>query len=346
MGIVPAVPWVFLVKLVVVLIPFGYCSARLERKSLSWSGSSLITYGIISGIVSLLLFQVFWAWMLLACVLFALQTRGQGLRAGLNAAWALAILTVGYAAVWNCNYLFGKLVFGRLNDPALRDVDLAIYGLLFGAGTSYESIFPLWHNPIAFRIFENSYLLEYAEIVVVLLAAALWYGSAVTAKYLRVLFSAYVVGVLCFCIYPVVGPPIYFPESLSPMFHGTMTHKIMEGMRAEYQYVLTGAPLKGFGYFIAIPSLHVMVAILAQVYLARTPVLFWAFVPVNIAMIGSTFMLGYHYFVDIWIAVALVGVLLWTTSREELRIAASLFGSSNMQHSPTAGPSKPLPLTI
>lgn len=98
---------------------------------------------------------------------------------------------------------------------------------------------------------------------------------------------------------PALGPPIAFPESFEDSLRATWTGGIMGAMEAEYRNIRVGAPLSGFGYFVAIPSFHVAVAALAQSEFAKWPWLFWAILPINMLLIVSTVLLGYHYLVDL-----------------------------------------------
>ncbi|PYQ92975.1 MAG: hypothetical protein DMF96_31465 [Acidobacteria bacterium] len=60
-----------------------------------------------------------------------------------------------------------------------------------------------------------------------------------------------------------------------------------------------------FGYFVALPSLHTLVAVFILGVVRRTPLLFWFLLPITSLLVGSTFLLGYHYLLDVAIAVPL-----------------------------------------
>jgi membrane-associated phospholipid phosphatase len=140
----------------------------------------------------------------------------------------------------------------------------------------------------------------------IFVAAWLWViAKRDLTAFLRTFFTCYVMGVLVFAIYPVVGPCIAFPESFHPQFHGTLTFRLMEGMASEYTASLQRASVNGFGYFVAIPSLHVALAVVMQAMLRFSPIHFWAFLPINVVVAASTVILGYHYLIDMMAGVAL-----------------------------------------
>ena len=137
------------------------------------------------------------------------------------------------------------------------------------------------------------------SLVVVLLLVAVTRSSRDVARWLIVLFGAYAIGLAVFAIVPAVGPFAYQPDAFRPGFRTSFTFSVMTAVAGEYRQLLTGGPLTGFGYFVAMPSLHVAVATLAQRALRPAPFLYWTFMPINILLISSTFLLGYHYFLDL-----------------------------------------------
>jgi membrane-associated phospholipid phosphatase len=79
----------------------------------------------------------------------------------------------------------------------------------------------------------------------------------------------------------------------------------MEQMATEYRAVVSHGRLNGFGYFVAPPSLHALVAVFVLGAVRRAPLLFWFLLPITSLLVGSTFLLGYHYLLDVAIAVPL-----------------------------------------
>mgnify|MGYP002814273797 CR=1 FL=1 len=115
-------------------------------------------------------------------------------------------------------------------------------------------------------------------------------------------------------LYPVLGPHIYYPESLDAARESV---GLAEGMRLDYLAARAGGPLSGYGYFIAIPSLHVMLAMYCQAALFPYRALFNVFFPINVLVIASTFLLGYHYVLDIVpsIVIMMICITRWNNPR-------------------------------
>ncbi|PYR46157.1 MAG: hypothetical protein DMF95_19115 [Acidobacteria bacterium] len=79
--------------------------------------------------------------------------------------------------------------------------------------------------------------------------------------------------------------------------HGADGHGVPGGCRPR-----TPERLRGF---VALPSLHTLVAVFILGVVRRTPLLFWFLLPITSLLVGSTFLLGYHYLLDVAIAVPL-----------------------------------------
>ena len=99
-------------------------------------------------------------------------------------------------------------------------------------------------------------------------------------------------------------------ETFSAAFDNSLTRALMSGMASEYRNCIQGAALNGFGYFVAIPSLHVIDAIVLQWYLRKSPVLSYCFLPINLAVALSTLVLGYHYSVDFIAGIAVAALVI------------------------------------
>src|SRR5262249_2794508 len=233
-------------------------------------------------------------------------------------------LTVGYATIWNLNYLIAALSKGRLADPALRELDIALYQLLFRVPIDYVGFFPIVRPEVFFRLFENAYVML---LPVSFVAALLWVmvKRDVTA-FLTTFFTCYLAGLIVFAIYPAVGPCIAFPDSFGGEFRGTLTFRLMDGMASEYTAALERTSVNGFGYFVAIPSLHVALAVVLQVMLRVSPAHFWAFLPINVVVASSTIVLGYHYLVDLFAGLALGTLVTLPCWRRSSRPAKSQGG--------------------
>jgi membrane-associated phospholipid phosphatase len=82
-------------------------------------------------------------------------------------------------------------------------------------------------------------------------------------------------------------------------YQGTLTYQLLQGTVLGFEAIKRGLVEGGVAYFIALPSMHVSVATFLQVLLRPYRFLFWIFLPINILIIISTVILGYHYFLDV-----------------------------------------------
>jgi len=304
-GVAVAVPWTFLVLLGIVIVPLAHgviVSTRLADVALARGSSGRRHLAAAAlGMVPLLLVRTHSVPFLIACgglgVAFLWSFRGTYRRRGGALLSALAILWVGYATVWSLNYLVALATAERLHDATLRAVDLGVYRALFGGDVQYAGLFPLVRGAVAVTVLENAYLFLFVEIVALVLALSA--EPERLRRFLGALFGCYFVGIAVFVAYPAVGPCIRYPESFDGASVAPMTAHFMRQMAAEYRAATSGGAVNGFAYFVAVPSLHVAVATLAQLFWRREPVRFWTFLPINVLMILSTVLLGYHYLVDV-----------------------------------------------
>jgi membrane-associated phospholipid phosphatase len=222
---------------------------------------------------------------------------------------SLATLVLGYTTVLNFNYIFGWATAERLHDAMLFRLDRAFYGWMVGSQVADRGLFPLIESRLFFSVLEGSYVLLFVEIVVVVLV--LMRNQASVVGFLRVIFVMYMMGLVIFFVFPVVGPCIYYPESFHPDFYDSHTYRLMQGMSEEYQAIVhTRFSVGGLGYFVGVPSQHIAKALILQIYLSASRALFWTFLPINILLSLSTVILGYHYVID-GIAGLALGAFVW-----------------------------------
>ena len=334
-GIQPVVPWSLLPVFVLVVIPFALGAAGAVSLVAGHVASEhAMSRGrcMLLGAMFLTAYRIDSPLFLLSQVVLLPIVVRSVWRSGLVRPLTLmaGALTVGYATIWNFNYLVALLSKGRLADPVLRELDVALYQLIFRTPVDYIGFFPIVESEVLFRLFENAYVMLLPEIFV---AAVLWVMvKRDVAAFLRTFFMCYLVGLIVFAVYPAVGPCIAFPDSFRDQFHGTLTFRLMEGMASEYTASLERTSVNGFGYFVAIPSLHVALAVVLQVMLRVSPAHFWAFLPINVVVASSTIVLGYHYLVDVLAGLAL-GVLVtipyWSRTQVRHKIQGSEHATSS-----------------
>lgn len=236
-------------------------------------------------------------WILVAIGLFTFTVPAWTATAVRRIAFALIALMVGYSCVWTGNYLAAAVVGYRRIDAALFAFDAAILRAIFPVAT--DSVYPLTTQPVAFRLLENAYEMLFPQVVVGLLLVCLHGSTRTIVRWLITLFAAYGIGLLTFVLVPSVGPPIHAPETFQAALAGTRTATMMRWMAEEFHHFMSGGPLIGFGYFVALPSLHVAVSSLMQMTLRPFPLLFWTWLPITILLMLSTVVLGYHYVIDL-----------------------------------------------
>lgn len=331
-GIPVPLPWRFLLHAIGMVLPYAYCLGRgilALHTGLSRSPRLVLVVGLLLGAallwvgVSLPLVTQPIVFLLFAGLLFH-DTRRLQMPYLWSLTGTLMSLTVGLGIVWNVNYLLVPRLVAFLHDPALMELDLAFYQWVFGRPVNYRNLFPLLDSPAVFRVMENAYHTIFVETLAVLLALHWTRGNP--ARFLRTVFLCYLIALVVFYTYPAVGPCIYYPATFRVEYEPTMTSQLMRKLADEFGAAVQGGPTDGFAYFIAIPSLHAALALLCQWALAGSKLIFWTFLPVNVGVILSTVLLGYHYVIDIplglLLAVAVIFCVPQTTAPGHDRSAA------------------------
>lgn len=341
-GVQPVVPWSLLLVFVLVVIPFALGAAgavTLVTGHQAYGNAMARGRCMLLGAMFMAAFRLDSPLFLLGQLVLLPVVVRRLWHSGLVRSLTLmaGVLMVGYATIWNLNYLIAVLSKGRLADLTLRELDIALYRLLFRAPIDYVGFFPIVRSEAFFRLFENAYVMLMPEIF---LAALLWVlAKRDMAAFVRTLFTCYLVGLIVFAVYPAVGPCIAFPDSFGDEFRGSLTFRLMDGMASEYTAALERTSVNGFGYFVAVPSLHVALAVVLQVMLRVSPRHFWVFLPINVVVASSTIVLGYHYVVDLLAGLALgtlVTLPIWRRSRIRRRIEGRQEATSSSERDRSA----------
>lgn len=301
-GLHPVLPWGLTLVLVLAGVPFAVIFSRYSERKTSrlWEPAAAIGVVYFS--------NNFYLWIIAALLLLLLTDAGK-IRWQWNLmGMATLVIALGYASLWNCNYLLARFVPPR-HDAALRAFDLWFYSLFTTTPVSYAGLFPVLHNPFALRLLHNAYAILFLEIVMVVFLLCQSGNPHRVSRFLTGLFTLYLFGVISFVVYPALGPFLFYPESIGTGAGASL--QFIDGIRHDYYAAVNGGALQGYGYFISIPSLHVMVSLFLQHSLAAHPVLFKLFLPINGLLILSTFLLGYHYVLDVAAAGAITGVWLY-----------------------------------
>jgi hypothetical protein len=297
-------PWFFLLGSVVFVVPLGCllaCAGDLLARHIPerspWAPWIAIAIGLVLvGIYSDLLAAFPIVFLVCLGVVGVTMRRGRMILARPVCASLLA-LGLGYAAVFALNYLCASLTAHTIHDATLWRMDLAVYRWLFNAPADGGGVFPLVRHPVLFVYLENAYFCMFAGIPLTIFVLHATGGQA--GSFIRALFTCYLVALVIFLVFPTLGPTLAAPQLFDKAYIHTHTYDMIRQTAAEYTALRGGGLAKGSAYFVALPSMHVAVAVLVQVFLYRSRAHFWLFLPVNALVVPATVALGYHYLLDV-----------------------------------------------
>lgn len=294
LGLRAAVPWDLVALITVRVLPFAvvvlFAARALARKGVTWPLPTAL------GFASIALFPAIGAWAVLALPASLLCFAAVDRRTIIRIAGAVVVMALGYAAVWNANYLCAYLAADRLNDALLLKAELALFRAL---GLSADAgVYPIAPGGMNI-LFESAYVMLFPQVVLTTVAMAIHKRGELLSVYIRAIFVAYALGLLVFLAFPTVGPTVTAPELIKSEYRSSITAHVAQRTAEELEAVHSGGDLNGIGYFIALPSLHVAQVCIAAFFLRRIRVLWCWFLPINVAIVLSTVLLGMHYIVDI-----------------------------------------------
>jgi len=325
-------PWFFLLGAVVFVVPLGYLLTWIghllaqhvpeESPWLPWIAiaGGLVLVGLYGQLLAAvpIVFLVFLAVM----GLIIWRKRADFV---LRAYGSLLMIGLGYARVFALNELCASLTVHTIRDAILRDIDLAIYRWLLHTPADGAGIFPLIRHPLLLLYLENAHQCMFIGIPLVVLV--LHSSEGEPRAFICALFICYLVALLIFLLFPTIGPTLADPNLFSKAYEHTQTYATMRQTAAEYMALQAGGALMGFGYFVALPSLHVAVAVLVQVFLYRSRAHFWLFLPINVLVVPATVALGYHYLLDVPAGVLLACAVLAVPAGYRARMPFRKLGS-------------------
>jgi hypothetical protein len=272
--------------------------------------------GLAGAVLGVLILAVYWPdrlWFLIPVSGLALVGLGRMVtrpRDGATRAVAGSLILIAalYAIIWNANYLALLASRFRLQDEAARAIDLWIY-----QRTDDHGLFPIVHMRLLVMACERGYVSLFLGIF--LTPILLVREPAALRRFITQTATCYAVGLVVFLMWPVVGPCLMYPDSIDAMWSGENTRQIMAASLMEFDAIRAGGqPVSGFGYFVGVPSLHVAMAILMQWTIGRrSRVAGWMVAPMNVFAALATFVLGYHYLIDVagGITLAAMSIALW-----------------------------------
>lgn len=178
----------------------------------------------------------------------------------------------------------------QASDLALAELDWRLFGDVYG------KVRRLW-NPWFVDFLHLCYW-TYFPMPITLCAALYWKGRLREARHVgTVLLATFYTGYLFYVAVPAIGPHHFEPRSpaLDGAWLGGTMHKVL--LQVEWKMP------------DAFPSLHTAVAavtlVLAWKFSRR---LFWIFLVPATGLIVATFVLRYHYFIDVVAGLAVVPI--------------------------------------
>jgi hypothetical protein len=174
-GIYPPIPTSFLGNILLLALPLAYLTAHgiflLKQHHINRHVAEPAICAAV-GVVLVWLYRLLlieWGLLVVLAFLSVLtaKLRSKGFTSLRLILIAGAFLFVGYATVWNLNYLFARATLGRILDPALLQMDLTIYGWALDLPREAKAIFPLVKTASVFDLLENAYSMFFSEILAV-----------------------------------------------------------------------------------------------------------------------------------------------------------------------------------
>lgn len=160
-------------------------------------------------------------------------------------------------------------------------------------------------TPSLFSLLQHAYNLLDAEIVFSLLLVVISNDAISRSQFIFLLLSSAFIGFCFYYFFPTNAPAsviessLFLPEQRSTFLKFYEIHHHIP--------VSTYA-----GGLIALPSFHCIWAILCQYYLFHWRYLGWLILPLNVTIVASCVVLGWHYLIDALASIGLCAVLIKT----------------------------------
>jgi hypothetical protein len=202
-GIDVARPWKFLFAVAAVGVPYAYALTRtvLFLNARLTARRALPALGLTLGLLILWCMPRLGEHRLVIFLLFSgfLLADFRQLPRGFSGSTVASLITLALVlgTVCNFNYLLIPHLSARLHDAALIEMDVALYGWLFGRPVPYIGLFPLIESPTGFLLLESAYQTLFAELLIVIVALPWMRRDA--SRFLRA---------VCFCC--LLGAVVFF----------------------------------------------------------------------------------------------------------------------------------------
>lgn len=304
-GFTLRLPVFLAVQVLVVAAPVGFGLVELGRLVGRVRDTRLqCIVGIAAGFVLLAVWRQGGAFPIIVVAVLAGLIVRLAIRPSEGVVWLSAVvaLIAWLTSVQLLNYVILKAAVARLADPVVWSIDMKLYQTLLGRG-DLSGLFPVVRSPFPMLVLENAYLTLVAQPMAIILLTLT--DQPRLARFLLTGLTCHLSAMAFFLVFPTVGPTLYYPELFDASFGSSMTGQAIAAMLIDLCAVRDGMqPVTGFGYFVALPSLHAALATACQLASRGQP-LYWILFPLNVVLVCSTFLLGQHYIVD-----ALAGIVL------------------------------------
>jgi len=204
-----------------------------------------------------------------------------------------------------------KNLIPHVNSSLYDEFFIASDKLVCGGRVCSELLLDVWGpgllEPISRHYF---WYYPYMSITAFIFIAAA--SRRLAQEYLCAFVSLFLFGVLWIYAVPTLGPVFVKPELYSFMAGGDIAG--LQRELWEMHQALRANPSSGEGVFMisGFPSLHVAVAVLGSIYLARiSRLLSWASWVFVVLIFNSTIYLGWHYLLDDVGSLLLVACSVW-----------------------------------
>lgn len=158
-------------------------------------------------------------------------------------------------------------------------------------------------HPMIKKIFHVCYMSLGFQMFIIPLVLAIWMDKRGLDTYLLAALVSYTIGTTVYYFFPTAG--------LTYIFHTPLLGVEQHDTFLKFYDVHHRIPLTTYqGGMIAFPSFHVTWATLLTLACRYKKVLFYPMIVLNLIVITSTFMLGWHYLTDVFAAFVLVAISL------------------------------------
>jgi hypothetical protein len=229
-----------------------------------------------------------------------------------------AYLFVGIVLVLIYNDIIVASRFPLSHDSALNNVDMRIF-----FGRSVSDIAHTWFRvapDATLRFLDFAYFQMFTVVGAAFLISA--YGSSERGlQFAGSCLTAYYIALLIFYLWPTYGPYMYCPGHAARYPRYLTSYVFQKGGIADLQAISQRQAWSVANlYFIAFPSLHIALPVIAMWFLRRWRVVFWLLVVYSAVVACAVVLLEWHYALDIPGGIAVAALALAVVRAEPVQL--------------------------